>query len=145
MRELAAHAGVSVRHLTRLLRSELESSPAEYVAFVRFSVARDSLEAGRTVTETAGVAGYGSYEAMRRAFVTRLHSWPTERVPCPARKPDFERDTIADNARSGRCATDEEGVPWTGRNGPPIPAKPGPEARGPSGRGSRPCSAAVRS
>ncbi|MBD2891666.1 hypothetical protein amrb99_05720 [Actinomadura sp. RB99] len=50
---------------------------------MRFSVARDSLEAGRTVTETAGVAGYGSYEAMRRAFVTRLHSWPTERGALP--------------------------------------------------------------
>ncbi|GAB2840512.1 GlxA family transcriptional regulator [Actinocorallia aurea] len=72
VRELAARAGVSVRHLTRLFRAELESSPAEYVAFVRFSVARDKLDAGLTVTEAAIAAGYGGSEAMRRAFVARL-------------------------------------------------------------------------
>ncbi|WP_433593791.1 GlxA family transcriptional regulator [Nocardia sp. CA-145437] len=69
---LAAHAQVSVRHLTRLFRTELERSPAEYVAFIRFGVARDLLHAGSTVTEAAMIAGYGSGEALRRAFVARL-------------------------------------------------------------------------
>ena len=70
--ELAAHAGVSARHLTRLFRSEVGSSPAEYVGIIRFGVARDMLDSGRSVTEAATAAGYGSSEAMRRVFVTRL-------------------------------------------------------------------------
>ncbi|MGV9677530.1 GlxA family transcriptional regulator [Nocardia sp. NPDC003482] len=69
---LAAHARVSVRHLTRLFRSELERSPAEYVAYIRFGLARDMLHAGHTVTEAAMAAGYGSSEALRRAFIARL-------------------------------------------------------------------------
>ncbi|MEU4312439.1 GlxA family transcriptional regulator [Nocardia sp. NPDC024068] len=69
---LAAHARVSPRHLTRLFREELGSSPAEYVSEVRFAYARDRLDAGHTVTEAALLAGYGSGEAMRRAFVARL-------------------------------------------------------------------------
>ncbi|WP_405180122.1 GlxA family transcriptional regulator [Nocardia sp. NBC_01377] len=69
---LATHARVSVRHLTRLFRAELEHSPAEYVAFIRFGVARDMLHAGHNVTEAAMAAGYGSSEALRRAFVARL-------------------------------------------------------------------------
>ncbi|MEU0502714.1 DJ-1/PfpI family protein [Nocardia sp. NPDC005998] len=69
---LAEHARVSPRHLSRLFREELDSSPAEYVAEVRFAYARDKLDAGHTVTEVALLAGYGSAEAMRRAFVTRL-------------------------------------------------------------------------
>ncbi|MGO4617226.1 GlxA family transcriptional regulator [Nocardia sp. 2YAB30] len=69
---LAAHAQVSVRHLTRLFRAELERSPAEYVAFIRFGVARDMLHAGHSVTDAAMAAGYGSGEALRRAFVARL-------------------------------------------------------------------------
>lgn len=72
VKTLAAHAKVSPRQLTRLFRSELESSPAEYVAFIRFAFARDRLEAGYTVTEAALAAGYGSGEAMRRAFLARL-------------------------------------------------------------------------
>lgn len=69
---LAAHAQVSVRHLTRLFRTELERSPAEYVAFIRFGVARDLLHAGCSVTEAAMTAGFGSSEALRRAFIARL-------------------------------------------------------------------------
>ncbi len=69
---LAAHARVSVRHLTRLFRSELERSPAEYVAFIRFGVARDLLHSGASVTEAATAAGFGSSEALRRTFIARL-------------------------------------------------------------------------
>lgn len=69
---LAAHAQVSIRHLTRLFRAELERSPAEYVAFIRFGVARDMLHAGYGVTEAAIASGYGTSEALRRAFIARL-------------------------------------------------------------------------
>ncbi len=69
---LATHARVSPRHLTRLFRTELERSPAEYVGFVRFCTARDLLHAGHSVTEAAVAAGYGNSEALRRAFIARL-------------------------------------------------------------------------
>ncbi|MEV4234184.1 MULTISPECIES: GlxA family transcriptional regulator [unclassified Nocardia] len=72
VQSLAAHARISVRHLTRLFRTELERSPGEYVAFIRFGVARDMLHAGHSVTEAAMAAGYGNSEALRRAFVARL-------------------------------------------------------------------------
>ncbi|MGW5317434.1 GlxA family transcriptional regulator [Nocardia thailandica] len=75
---LAAHAQVSVRHLTRLFRTEVERSPAEYVAFIRFGLARDMLHAGANVTEAATAAGYGTSEALRRAFVARLGISPSK-------------------------------------------------------------------
>ncbi|MFC8043279.1 GlxA family transcriptional regulator [Nocardia sp. NPDC057353] len=78
VRSLAAHARVSVRHLTRLFRAELGRSPAEYVAFIRFGVARDLLHTGAGVTEAAMTAGYGSSEALRRAFVARLGISPSK-------------------------------------------------------------------
>src|SRR5690606_14002926 len=88
---LAAHARVSPRHLPRLFREELDSSHAEYVAFVRFTVARDKLDAGYTVTEAAALAGYGSSEVMRRAFVARLGV-------SPKKYQQRFRTTIADRA-----------------------------------------------
>ncbi|MFD3747476.1 GlxA family transcriptional regulator [Nocardia sp. NPDC058633] len=78
VQSLAAHAKVSVRHLTRLFRTELERSPAEYVAFIRFGMARDKLHTGCSVTEAAMAAGYGSSEALRRAFVARLGISPSK-------------------------------------------------------------------
>lgn len=72
VQELASVANVSTRSLTRLFRAELEASPAEYLAYVRFGFARDMLDAGHSVTDAALEAGYGSSESMRRAFVDRL-------------------------------------------------------------------------
>ena len=69
---LAAAAALSPRHLTRLFREELGTTPARYVDAVRFDAAKAALEAGRTVGEAAGVAGYGSAETLRRAFGSRL-------------------------------------------------------------------------
>lgn len=64
--------GIGQEHAQVPDRHQLDSSPAEYVASVRFAFARDELDAGYTVTEAAMAAGYGSIEAMRRAFVARL-------------------------------------------------------------------------
>jgi len=72
VRSLAARAALSTRQLTRLFRSELGTTPAEYVEMVRIDVARAALDAGRTVTDTAHLAGFGSTETLRRAFVERL-------------------------------------------------------------------------
>lgn len=70
--DLAAYANVSARQLTRLFRTELDATPAEYVADVRFAAACDRIDAGFTVTEAAQVVGYSSCEVMRRAFIARV-------------------------------------------------------------------------
>ena len=69
---LAAQASLSPRHLTRLFREELGTTPARYVDAVRFDSAKAALEAGYTVSGAAERAGYGSPETLRRAFVARL-------------------------------------------------------------------------
>ncbi|WP_405755319.1 GlxA family transcriptional regulator [Streptomyces sp. NBC_01020] len=70
--QLAARAALSPRHLTRLFREELGTTPARYVESVRFDTAKRALDAGHTVGEAAGRAGYRSAETLRRAFVSRL-------------------------------------------------------------------------
>jgi transcriptional regulator GlxA family with amidase domain len=72
VKTLAARANLSTRQLTRLFRSELGMTPAEYVEMVRIDAARAALDAGRTVTDTAHLAGFGSTETLRRAFVDRF-------------------------------------------------------------------------
>lgn len=70
--KLAAIANVSERHLTRLFRDELKTTPAGYVKQIRFDTAKDLLDAGHSVTDTAIRSGYGSPETLRSAFVQRL-------------------------------------------------------------------------
>ncbi|OBB14949.1 AraC family transcriptional regulator [Mycobacteriaceae bacterium 1482268.1] len=72
VKTLAARASLSTRQLTRLFRSELGTTPADYVEMVRIDVARAALDAGRTVSDTAHLAGFGSTETLRRAFVEHL-------------------------------------------------------------------------
>lgn len=69
---LAALANVSPRHLTRLFRDELGTTPAKYVELIRFGTAKDLLDAGSSVTDTAFRSGFGSSESLRRAFIQRL-------------------------------------------------------------------------
>ncbi|MDN3359069.1 DJ-1/PfpI family protein [Actinomadura sp. DC4] len=69
---LAARASVSTRHLTRLFRDELGTTPAKYVEAVRFDSAKAALDGGLGVGAAAERAGYGSPESLRRAFVSRL-------------------------------------------------------------------------
>ncbi|MGV0605217.1 GlxA family transcriptional regulator [Mycolicibacterium sp. XJ1904] len=72
VKSLALRASLSTRQLTRLFRSELGMTPAEYVEMIRIDAARAALDAGRTVTDTAQLAGFGSTETLRRAFVEHL-------------------------------------------------------------------------
>jgi transcriptional regulator GlxA family with amidase domain len=72
VKTLAALAALSTRQLTRLFQSELGTTPARYVEMVRIDAARAALDAGRTVTETARIAGFGSTESLRRVFVDHL-------------------------------------------------------------------------
>ncbi|OBH15430.1 AraC family transcriptional regulator [Mycolicibacter sinensis] len=69
---LAVRASLSTRQLTRLFRSELGMTPADYVEKVRVDAARAALDAGHTVTDTARLAGFGSTETLRRVFVDHL-------------------------------------------------------------------------
>jgi transcriptional regulator GlxA family with amidase domain len=70
--DLADHALISVRHLSRLFREELDTTPMEYVATLRFDQARSLLDAGTGVSQAAAQAGYGDPEGLRRAFISRL-------------------------------------------------------------------------
>ena len=69
---LAKIAAVSPRHLTRLFQEELRTTPAKYVELIRLSTAKDLLDAGQPVTDTAYRSGFGSAESMRRTFIARL-------------------------------------------------------------------------
>ena len=72
VKNLAARASLSTRQLTRLFRSELGTTPAGYVEMVRIDAARAALDAGRSVSDTARIAGFGSAETLRRVFVDHL-------------------------------------------------------------------------
>ncbi|GAA5013782.1 GlxA family transcriptional regulator [Streptomyces hyderabadensis] len=69
---LAARVRVSPRHLTRMFRAELDSTPAKYVELVRFDLAKALLDAGHNATEAATRSGFPSYESLRRAFARHL-------------------------------------------------------------------------
>ncbi|GBE68099.1 AraC family transcriptional regulator [Mycobacterium sp. MFM001] len=72
VKTLAARASLSTRQLTRLFQSELGTTPARHVEMVRIDAARAALDAGRSISETARMAGFGSTETLRRVFVSRL-------------------------------------------------------------------------
>lgn len=69
---LALKANVNVRHLTRLFRDELDTTPAKFIEDLRFEAAKASLASGFTVTHTAQRAGFGNSETLRRVFISRI-------------------------------------------------------------------------
>lgn len=78
VRDLAAHVRVSPRHLTRIMRDELDVTPIEYVSALRLDVAVSHLESGSAVAEAAAASGFGSPVSFRRAFVVRFGITPSE-------------------------------------------------------------------
>jgi transcriptional regulator GlxA family with amidase domain len=72
VKKLAAQASLSTRQLTRLFQEELGTTPARYVEMVRIDAARSALDAGRSVADSARLAGFGSAETLRRVFVNEL-------------------------------------------------------------------------
>ncbi|MEU1616529.1 DJ-1/PfpI family protein [Streptomyces sp. NPDC005722] len=74
--ELAKHLNVSPRHLTRLFRDEMSTTPARYVETIRFDMAKALLDQGHTATQVASLAGFPSYESMRRVFAKRMSISP---------------------------------------------------------------------
>jgi len=78
LKDLAAHANVSTRHLNRLVREELDTTPTDYVNSVRLDLATGALESGCSVAQASESSGYSSPVAFRRAFVARLGITPSD-------------------------------------------------------------------
>lgn len=76
---LAARASLSPRHFARAFQAETGTTPGKYVERVRLEQARRLLEdTADGVTGIARASGYGTPEAMRRAFVKALGTAPAE-------------------------------------------------------------------
>jgi transcriptional regulator GlxA family with amidase domain len=70
---LAARAGLSPRQFARSFTAETGVTPGRYVDRVRLEAARQELEdTGHGVEQVARNCGYGTPEAMRRAFIRAL-------------------------------------------------------------------------
>jgi transcriptional regulator GlxA family with amidase domain len=70
---LAARAGLSPRQFARSFAAETGVTPGRYVDRVRLEAARRELEdTGAAVGQVARSCGYGTAEAMRRAFIRAL-------------------------------------------------------------------------
>ncbi|MFD5343886.1 GlxA family transcriptional regulator [Streptomyces anulatus] len=77
--DLAAYAHVSDRHLTRIFRTELNTTPYAYIESVRVEKARNELESSdATLERIASVCGFGTVDTLVRAFRRRLNATPTE-------------------------------------------------------------------
>lgn len=76
---LAARAGLSPRHFARAFRAETGVTPGRYVERVRVEHARRLLEDSREgIAQISRACGYGTPEALRRAFVRTLGQPPAE-------------------------------------------------------------------
>ncbi|KUL48348.1 AraC family transcriptional regulator [Streptomyces sp. NRRL F-4489] len=76
---LAARAGLSPRHFARAFRDETGMTPGRYVDRVRLEAARRHLEdTADGIERISRRCGYGTPEAMRRAFVRALGTSPAE-------------------------------------------------------------------
>ncbi|MEU9236924.1 GlxA family transcriptional regulator [Streptomyces subrutilus] len=77
--DLAAHAHVSERQLTRIFKTELGMTPAAYVESARVEVARNQLEStDATLERVASACGFNTTDTLIRAFRRRLDTTPTE-------------------------------------------------------------------
>ncbi|MEU1299959.1 GlxA family transcriptional regulator [Streptomyces shenzhenensis] len=74
---LAASAAISPRHLARLFRAELGTTPARWVERVRLDRAQQLLLEGHSVTSAARHSGLGTDETLRRVFARHLGTTPT--------------------------------------------------------------------
>jgi transcriptional regulator GlxA family with amidase domain len=86
---LAARAGLSPRQFARSFAAETGVTPGRYVDRVRLEAARRELEdTAAAVAQVASSCGYGTPEAMRRAFIRALGVSPAgyrQRFQAPIR------------------------------------------------------------
>ncbi|WP_031156431.1 GlxA family transcriptional regulator [Streptomyces erythrochromogenes] len=77
--DLAAHAHVSERQLTRIFKTELGTTPASYIESARVEVARNQLEStDATLDRIASACGFNTTDTLIRAFRRTLDTTPTE-------------------------------------------------------------------
>ena len=76
---LASRASLSPRHFARAFAAETGVTPGQYVDRVRVEAARRHLEdTAQGVEEISRACGYGTPEAMRRAFIRSVGVSPAE-------------------------------------------------------------------
>ncbi|MGW7521993.1 GlxA family transcriptional regulator [Streptomyces sp. NPDC054783] len=77
--DLAAHASIGERQLSRLFRDELGTTPGAYVESARLEAARNRLETtDDTLDRVAALCGFNTIDTLIRAFRRRLDTTPTE-------------------------------------------------------------------
>lgn len=69
---------ISERHLRRLFKNEMATTPSRWLERVRVDHACQLLLDGQTVTRTAELSGFTSDEQLRRAFARHLDTTPTQ-------------------------------------------------------------------
>ena len=91
---LAAGAGMSLRHFTRVFTRELGTTPGRYVERVRVEAACRLLETtALTVDVVARRCGFGTAETLRRSFLRTL-GVPPDRLPASLRARRLTRRSI---------------------------------------------------
>ncbi|WP_235854278.1 GlxA family transcriptional regulator [Nonomuraea aridisoli] len=76
--DLARHAGMSVRTLTRRFHAETGQSPLQWLLLRRVDRARELLETtGLPMDQVAGKSGLGSADSLRKHMVARVGLTPT--------------------------------------------------------------------
>jgi transcriptional regulator GlxA family with amidase domain len=79
VRELARRGGMTERSFARVFRSQTGITPADFVEITRVDAARRLLEeTDLPLQRVASVSGFGSTEALRRAFLRQLGVRPTD-------------------------------------------------------------------
>jgi transcriptional regulator GlxA family with amidase domain len=79
VRELAQRAGMSERSFARVFRSQTGITPADFVEATRVDAARRLLEeTNKPLQRVASASGFGSTEALRRAFLRQLGVKPSD-------------------------------------------------------------------
>ncbi|WEB39436.1 DJ-1/PfpI family protein [Streptomyces yunnanensis] len=77
--DLAEHAHVSERQLTRIFKTELGTTPAAYLESARVEAARNRLEStDDTLERVATACGFHTTDTLIRAFRRKLDTTPTE-------------------------------------------------------------------
>ncbi|MFU0853698.1 GlxA family transcriptional regulator [Kluyvera cryocrescens] len=78
LNDMAAHIGLSVRHLARLFRQEMDMAAGEWLEAGRIDRAKMLLESDALPLKTiASQCGYASADVLRRAFIKRVGMTPS--------------------------------------------------------------------
>ena len=76
---LAARAAMSVRNFTRVFQQEMGITPADFVEMARVDSARRLLEdSDKPLQRVASSCGFANPDTMRRAFLRRIGTGPSE-------------------------------------------------------------------